>query len=498
MFLLVIVSIILIALLAYMDTRKPRNFPPGPRWWPILGSAPQIAMLQRGTKHLLFTTALLAKKYGPILGLKVGREILVVIHGPAANREFLLSDDLSGRPLGEFFEKRTWGKRRGILMVDELFWQEQRRFFLKQLREFGFGTRTMSILVEEEAQELVNYIYRTITHNDSVVFDIHNLFNLHILNCLWRMLAGLRYNAEDKQMRELQAVLNELFQALSMVGTTFSQFPLLKYLAPNKSGYNLYVRSHERIWAFIRKEIAHHKKTLVPDSPRDVMDVFLNVLQSSDKENIGNSFSEEQLLAICMDMFMAGSETTSNTLSFSFLYLILYPDVQKKAQEEIDRVIGKDRNPSLDDRPKMPYVECIALESLRMFGGRAFTVPHRALRDTYLCGYRIPKDVLVIANLYGNLLGEGCGYDDPEAFKPERFLKNGKIFLPDSFIPFGLGKHRCLGESLARANVFLFIASLLQKFDFTMVPGQPLTTEWVDGVTPGPKPFKARIVPRKH
>ncbi|KAG5862566.1 hypothetical protein JTB14_032408 [Gonioctena quinquepunctata] len=144
----------------------------------------------------------------------------------------------------------------------------------------------------------------------------------------------------------------------------------------------------------------------------------------------------------------------------------------------------------------MPYVECIVMESLRMFGGRALTVPHRALRDTQLLGYTIPKDVLVIGNLYGCMLEDGGSFEDPLLFKPERFMKNGRISIPDDFIPFGMGKHRCLGESLARASVFLFIATLLQNFTFSVVPEHPPTTDWNDGITPGPKQFKARVKPR--
>ncbi|CAH1180230.1 unnamed protein product [Phaedon cochleariae] len=240
------------------------------------------------------------------------------------------------------------------------------------------------------------------------------------------------------------------------------------------SGFKLYTNSHKRIWDFLHKEIERHKRTRKPDVPRDVMDVYLNVLESSDTKP--ESFSEDQLLATCMDMFMAGSETTSNTLSFCFLYLILNPEILISFS--------------------LPYVECVVMESLRMFGGRAFTVPHRALRDTSLSGYHIPKDVLVVGNLYGSMLQEGCGFDEPEKFRPERFLKNGKISLPDGFLPFGLGKHRCLGESLARANIFLFVATMMQKFTFSIVPEHPPTTEWSDGVTPGPRPFKARAKPR--
>lgn len=111
----------------------------------------------------------------------------------------------------------------------------------------------------------------------------------------------------------------------------------------------MYIRTHERIWEFLYNELAYHKKTHNPEEPRDVIDVYLNVL-SSDK--VPPTFSEEQLIISCMDMFMAGSETTSNTLSFGFLYLMLDPEIQRKAQEEIDSVIGKERSPSLDDRPK--------------------------------------------------------------------------------------------------------------------------------------------------
>lgn len=103
---------------------------------------------------------------------------------------------------------------------------------------------------------------------------------------------------------------------------------------------------------------------------------------------------------------------------------------------------------------------------------------------------------MVIANLHGAMLSSNSEYEKPMEFIPERYMKNGKIVTPDSFMPFGFGKHRCLGETLARANVFLFVATLLQKFTFSVLPNHPPTEEFRDGVTPGPRPFKAKIVPR--
>lgn len=350
MYLAVILFIAILALLLYLDTRKPKNYPPGPDWLPLIGSAWTVYRLRKKTGLLHLTTAELAKKYGPILGLKLGQDRIVIVHGMPDNREFLMSDDLSGRPNGFFYKLRTWGERKGVLLTDETFWQEQRRYVLRNLREFGFGRRNMSSMIEEEAAHMVEHLkQRVINNGGSLTINFETFFGVHVLNTLWTMMAGIRYNPDDKILKDLQSNLNKLFIQLDMIGTLFSHFPILRFVAPEYSGYNLYVKTHEPIWRFIRNELRKHKETWDPNNPRDLIDTYLNILNGSDKPE---SFSELQLLALCLDFFMAGSETTSKSLAFGFLYLLLYPDVQKKAQEEIDRVIGRDRLPSLDDRPK--------------------------------------------------------------------------------------------------------------------------------------------------
>lgn len=147
------------------------------------------------------------------------------------------------------------------------------------------------------------------------------------------------------------------------------------------------------------------------------------------------------MLAICMDMFMAGSETTSKSLGFGFMYLLRHPEVVKKAQQEIDSVVGRDRLPTLEDRSKMPYLEALTLESVRMFMGRTFSIPHRALKDTTLQGYKIPKDTMVIAN-FNCVLMDKKFWKDPEIFRPDRFLdEKGNVSIPDQYLPFGFGKY---------------------------------------------------------
>ncbi|KAK7571915.1 hypothetical protein V9T40_014387 [Parthenolecanium corni] len=501
MWLAAIFFICILALLAYLDTRKPKNYPPGPEWLPIVGSMLVVKKLRDQTGYLYRATAELANTYGPVVGLRVGKDRQVVCYGYAAIKEMLTKEELDGRPQGPFYETRTWGTRRGLLLTDEEFWQEQRRFVMRHLREFGFGKRTMSELVEAEALQLLKMFEEKMKTDPSefdgvkgTIVPMRDAFSVYVLNTLWSMLASIRYSPEDGELKTLQALLTELFASIDMVGALFSQFPFLRYVAPEKSGYKQFISIHQRVWKFLKAELDNHKDTFKENSPRDLMDVYLEMLHSQEKKP---SFSESQLLAICMDMFMAGSETTSKSLGFGFLYMLLYPEVQRKAQEEIDRVIGRERTPTLNDRPNMPYIEALVLESVRVFMGRTFSIPHRALRDCTVQGYYIPKDTMVIANFNGVLMDQEF-WKDPEVFRPDRFIDaDGKLNVPDQYLPFGFGKHRCMGQSLARSNIFLFTATLLQKFTFHVPPNEPPPhTNGVDGVTPSPGEFNAFVTLR--
>lgn len=402
---LLFVAILL--LLAYLDTKKPQNFPPGPKWLPIIGSALELNNIRKKTGFLVSATNELSKQYGPVLGLRIGQDKQVICFSFEAVRQMLTDEDISGRPNGFFYQARTWEKRRGLLFTDEDFWHEQRRFVVRHLRDFGFGRRDMAGLLEEEAQDLVKNVIERMNENNSVIVPMNDLFNISVLNALWTMIAGTRYSPEDKTLKTLQHLLSDLLKSIDIIGCLFSQYPFLRFIAPDFSGYTCFIKTHEELWKFLRKELEHHKATIKTGEPRDLMDVYLETLNSPDRKE---SFSECQLLAICLDLFIAGSETTSKSLAFAFLYLVLSPRVQEKAQEEIDLVIGRDRPPVLSDRVKyvvtfycirifltlcfsfsMPYIEALIYESLRMFVGQTLVLPRRALRDTTLQGYFVPK-----------------------------------------------------------------------------------------------------------
>ncbi|CAH2035574.1 unnamed protein product, partial [Iphiclides podalirius] len=463
-----IVAVCIIFILLAKSSLKPQNFPPGPKWLPIIGSAREVYQLREKTGYLYKAVKELCDVYckgAPVLGLKIGKDRIVMVNSLEANREMLFNEDIDGRPKGIFYQTRTWGERKGVLLTDGELWKEQRRFLIKHLKEFGFGRKGMVNTACNEASYMVEDVKNIINSGEGKNgIYMHNFFNTYILNTLWTMMAGIRYNPSDPQMIVLLDLLFDLFRAVDMVGTMFSHFPILSIVTPTMSGYRDFIRTHKRIWKFLREEIARHMENLNTDSEnRDFMGVYLRFL----KEN--------------------GERDT---------YLTRNQEVQRKAQEEIDRVVGRNRMPTLDDRPNMPYNEAVVLESIRHFMGRTFGIPHRALRNTTLAGYKIPEDTMVVSN-YTNILMDGTLYPEPYSFEPERFIVDGKVSIPEHYFPFGLSKHRCMGDVLAKCNIFVFTATLLQRFFFLPVPGEPLPSlDHIDGATPSAAPFKALVVPR--
>lgn len=214
----------------------------------------------------------------------------------------------------------------------------------------------MREICENEAEFCLNDLRKLVDEagGESVVLKMPDFFSVYILNTLWLMLAGIRYDSHNSDMKLLQTLLADLFANIDMMGSTFSHFPFLRFIAPEASGYNSFVTCHNNIHRFVRREVDNHKKTFNPSNePRDLIDAYLKVLYSGDERGkIDESFSELQLLAICLDLFMAGSETTNKTSNFMFLHLVRNPHIQKRARREIDRVIGRGRLPTLQDKVK--------------------------------------------------------------------------------------------------------------------------------------------------
>jgi len=201
--------------------------------------------------------------------------------------------------------------------------------------------------------------------------------------------------------------------------------------------------------------------------------------------------------------FGAGSDTSVSAMCIFFMAMAAYPEVQKKAYEEINRVVGKGRLPAFDDRDSLPYVNAIIKESMRWEVVAPLTTPHLSTEDDIYDGYFVPKGTLVMGNAW-SILHDPSIYPDPFEFKPERFLKNGIIdndVLDPIAVAFGFGRRICPGRHFADNAMYSAIVSVLATFEIKAPldeTGKPMKMEcdMTSGLISFPKPFKCLIHPR--
>ncbi|XP_069160827.1 methyl farnesoate epoxidase [Procambarus clarkii] len=477
---LMLVGVALVLLVLYLASRKPRGYPPGPARLPLVGYLPYLE--KQGPHKQLWR---LSASYGPVIGLYIGTQPTVVTNGWDAVKESLLNDDLNGRPPNLFSEIIFNGEQRGVMFVENDFWKEQRRFTLHNFRNLGFGKRSHEEIIHEEARELLQEIQEA---NGSVT--LQGMAGVSAINILWALLGGTRFSRKDARLMKLVNLLNEMFRTGNPVGELETIFPVLRHIMPQTSTVNSFISGFTSVNEFIKQAVEEHKANLDPDNPRDFMDIYITEINKTE-HNPETTFSSDQLLALCSDVFTAGVETGSASVSFAVLLAVVHPRVMLNIQRELDAVVGHDRLPSTDNRTKLVYTEATLMETFRFRGAAPLTVPHKALRDTTLQGHRIPAGTMMMNNLYSIHMDPGY-WGDPETFRPERFINaDGSLRREERLIPFGKGRRVCLGESLARMTTFLLFTALLQHFTFVLDPAVPVpSTEGICGITLGPPAFK--------
>ncbi|KAK4873493.1 hypothetical protein RN001_015522 [Aquatica leii] len=484
MFLHTVVFVVIILYFCYIAVKKPRNFPPGPPWMPVLGSLPYLHSFSKRVKNSQHVVLQQMCKHWntKVLGLKCGEQLIIAVCSYPVIKKILDDETYNARPKNFFGELRTMGTKPGITSAEGAVWVEQKRFIMRHLRDVGLGKASMEIKIREELEDTFQYINQ---NNQKV--EIGKLLQHAVINLIWFLTAGKRIQKNDTQFLRLLNLLERRSKAFDMSGGALSHFPWMRFIMPEKIGYNLIKKLNSELKSFLMETIEDHQKTWVQGNETDLMYLFIGEMRT--QTDVSTNFTSDQLLMICLDLFVAGAHSTSSTLDYAFLMMLTHYDIQEKVQKLLDESFSKDQEVQYADRHKIPYIQAVLLE-VKRYCSVVPIASRRVTKSTVLEEYDIPKDTTVLINLHAVLMNKDV-WGDPDVFRPERFLdENGQICIAEEFLPFSMGKRRCLGEPFAKTFLFIFFVEILRKY--SILPS-------LDTETPSIKPQQGIVsLPQKY
>ncbi|XP_018425391.1 PREDICTED: cytochrome P450 2K1-like [Nanorana parkeri] len=435
------------------------KMPPGPKPLPFIGNL-NLVDLKKPYESLME----LSEKYGEIFTIHFGPKKMVVIAGYSAVKEALVNqaDDFGERAVMPIF--KLLAKEKGIVFSNGEPWKAIRRFTLSTLRDLGMGKKTIGARIQDE---LIPLIENFKSHNGEP-FNTTLIINCAVSNVICSIIFGERFDYDDPMFKNIVEITMENAR---LVGTPkvmlFNFFPRISTLL---GVHKELKQNYDDLSEFVLKRIKHQRQELNPNSISGYIDAYL-MKQEQESAKAEKYFDNENLVWSVLDLFAAGTETTSTTLRWGVLLMMKYSEIQKKVQEEIRTHIKQGQMPAVDDRRNMPYTEAVIHEIQRFANIVPLNVSHTTPSDVYFRGYCIPKGTEVLPFLT-SVLYDKTQWETPYEFNPNHFLDEaGKFVKRDAFMPFSAGRRACVGESLARMELFLFFTGLLQTFTFYPPPG---------------------------
>ncbi|XP_005090258.2 cytochrome P450 2J2 [Aplysia californica] len=434
-----------------------------------------------------------AKQLGDIYSFYIGQRLVVVLASHEILKEALVKEAhaFGHRPVTPVGEKlgRT---DVGLTLANGANWKEQRTVTVNILREMGMGKDLLADKISEEAEHFLKYVKEEVGGR---TVDLDYPITLAISNIICNILKGSRFEYDDPFFKEIVRDMFENFKLLQAISPT-RYFPILLLLPGDLWGSKRLFRNFVNVKElFANKYIKEIEAGTQPNA--NFIASYLKEMQSKMDRGQKTYQDKNQLLNIIIDLFNAGTETTSTTIKWALVYMLRNPEVQERVYREIEEHVGLEKRPTLQDRPKLKYLNVVIMETQRLASIGPFIVPHACRQDYTYRGYFIPKGSVVLPFL-DSVLHDEKAWGDPMNFRPERFFdEEGNIVKPEEFIPFAVGSRACLGESIAKAELFLFLSAMIQEFRFLPDPisGPPGLEEKV-GLTHHPVPFRLRAVPR--
>ncbi|XP_042396436.1 3,9-dihydroxypterocarpan 6A-monooxygenase-like [Zingiber officinale] len=461
---LVIVFPILI-LITWRRRRPALRLPPGPIALPIIGHLHHLRPIPHQSFHKL------SKRYGGLIGLRLGSVPCIVVSSSSMIKEIMRTQETawSDRPQFRVSSYIAYDCSGFVFAPYGPHWRFLKKLCMSEL----LGGRTIDQLLPirtEEVVSLVRSLYdrckvgRTSINMGSEVLNLTN-------NVISRMTTGHRCCGSDGEAMEMRKIVEGVaelvgkFNMADFIGIC-KNWDLQGFDKRSKDVRQRYDAMMERIMK--EKEEARKKKS---GGIKDLLDILIDIADDSSAEV---RLSREHIKAFVMDIFVAGTDTSALTLEWGLAELINHPDILRKAQDEIEAVVGKKRLVQESDVANLPYMQAIIKETMRLHPSGPL-IPRRSTRDTKIKGYDVPANTTVFVNVWANGR-DPEQWPEPFEFRPERFLEEpgqkldvrGQHF---ELIPFGSGRRLCPGASLALHFVPCALAAMLQCFDWESEDG---------------------------
>ncbi|XP_074321523.1 geraniol 8-hydroxylase-like [Silene latifolia] len=456
---LILISTIFIIFFVLKICQKPTTskLPPGPKAWPIIGNIHQLS----NRPH--YSVAELSKKYGPIMTLKLGTMTTIVISSPEVAKEMFLKHDFtfSSRSLPDAGRVSNHHKHSMVFLPVGPKWRDLRKIAVVQVFT-NHRLDSTQCLRQEKVRELVDHV-RHCCEKGQVV-NLGEAAFTTTLNLLSNTFFSIDLGSHDSS---------------SLLDFKDIVWPLLELTGkPNVSDFFPLIR-HLDLQGVLRKMLVYYNKMhqvfnrIIEKRLSDGIALKDDVLGTLLKLVEDNELSLEDVMHMLMDLFIAGTDTTSNTLEWAMTELLRNPEKLAKAQDELDQIIGKNTTTIQEsDISKLPYIQAVVKETLRLHPPAPFLIPHKTEKDVQLCGFSIPKDAQIWVNVW-SIGRDSSVWPNALSFLPERFMESEVDFKGRNFelIPFGAGRRICPGMPVAHRMVHLMLATLLHSFNWKHAHG---------------------------
>ncbi|PIA30378.1 hypothetical protein AQUCO_05600070v1 [Aquilegia coerulea] len=450
---------------------KYKNLPPSPSKLPFIGNLHQV----QGSPHHIFRA--LAQKHGPLMLLQLGNVQTLVVSSADLAQDVMKTYDhvFSSRPVLTFPKRLSYDKDIAFAPYGD-YWRQVRKVCSIQLLN-AKRVHSFRSLREEEIDLVMQKIEEAAFKNVEVNLSLLSISFTNDNVC--RVALGRKYN-EGERGKKFKSIMKEFTFLLGVpnIGDLIPSLAWVNYL----NGLNARLeKNFNDIDSFLDEVIEEHiekKKVMIDDNDgceneEDFVDVMLRIEKDC---TLGFPFARDSTKAIILDMFAAGTDTSSVSLDWAMSELLREPEIMEEVQKEVRAIAGGKLLLKDHDIEEMHYLKAVIKETIRLHPPLPLLVPRESMEYINLHGYDIPAKTRVMINAYA-IARDPLSWEEPEKFWPKRFLQDGSSASVDfkgcdfQFIPFGAGRRGCPGMTFAMSVVELALANLLNRFNWSLPKG---------------------------